>query len=245
MRRREFITMLTGFMVAGTFVQKGCATIINSTMPWKADATPTSFYPVIDEHKLVFFTQSEADVMGAIADCFIPSDELGIGGKEAGCVTFIDNQLAGAFGKGTKQYLVGPFLKGTPEQGPQYSFSPAERYKIGLAALDTYCKNTDGKSFDKLSNERQIAILEAMEEGTLPLPDNVHPKALFELMLQNVREGYLSDPIYGGNKGMASWKMLGFPGARYDFRFAMDRKGENLGIEPISLVMRSNHKQGI
>ena len=25
-------------------------------------------------------------------------------------------------------------------------------------------------------------------------------------------EGFFSDPIYGGNRDMASWKMIGYPG---------------------------------
>jgi gluconate 2-dehydrogenase gamma chain len=25
-------------------------------------------------------------------------------------------------------------------------------------------------------------------------------------------QGYFADPLYGGNKGKASWKMIGFPG---------------------------------
>ena len=240
MERRTFLKLATGFIVAGTFVQKGYATVINSRVPWQANATKTDFYPVIEPGKLVFFTQAEADVVGAIADCLIPSDDLSIGAKEAGCVTFIDHQLAGAFGQGKKQYRLGPFVKGTPEQGPQYDHAPAERYKLGLKALDDYCQKTDGKSFDKLSNERQIAIISDMEKGSLPLGINLEPKAFFELLLQNVREGYLADPIYGGNKGMVSWKMVGFPGARYDYRDFMDRKGEDWKIAPISLVMRYN-----
>lgn len=240
MKRREFITLMTGFMVAGSFIQKGYATVINSRMPWTPSAIKTNFYPTIDENKLAFFTQEEADVMGAITDCLIPSDELSVGGKEAGCVTFIDYQLAGAFGKGTKQYLAGPFLKGTPEQGPQYSYSPAERYRIGLAAFDKYCKKTYNNSFDKLPNAQQITILQQMENGQLPLGPDVQPQALFELILLNVREGYLSDPIYGGNKNMVSWKMIGFPGARYDFRDYMDKKGEDWNIPPISLNTRQN-----
>lgn len=38
------------------------------------------------------------------------------------------------------------------------------------------------------------------------------------MLIQNVREGFFADPLYGGNKDMAGWKMLGFPGARYDYR---------------------------
>ncbi len=55
-------------------------------------------------------------------------------------------------------------------------------------------------------------------------------------MLQNAREGYLSDPLYGGNKDMAGWKMIGFPGARYDYRPYLTRRGEELNLIPVSLI---------
>jgi gluconate 2-dehydrogenase gamma chain len=31
-------------------------------------------------------------------------------------------------------------------------------------------------------------------------------------------EGMFADPIYGGNRGKAAWKMLGFPGVIADHR---------------------------
>lgn len=34
MERRTFLKLATGFIVAGTFVQKGYATVINSRVPW-------------------------------------------------------------------------------------------------------------------------------------------------------------------------------------------------------------------
>ena len=61
-------------------------------------------------------------------------------------------------------------------------------------------------------------------------------KEIFEQVLANVREGFLSAPIYGGNKGMASWKMLCFPGARYDSRDVIAKKGQKLNIIPTSLI---------
>ncbi len=40
----------------------------------------------------------------------------------------------------------------------------------------------------------------------------------FEQALQHTIEGFFADPIYGGNREMVSWKLIGFPGARYDYR---------------------------
>jgi len=38
---------------------------------------------------------------------------------------------------------------------------------------------------------------------------------------------------------MASWKMIGFPGARYDFRDLLDKKGQKLNIIPTSMIDNS------
>jgi len=75
-----------------------------------------------------------------------------------------------------------------------------------------------------------------MEANRLNMGAEVETKVFFELLLQNVREGFLADPIYGGNKEMTSWKMLGFPGARYDFRDLLSKKGQKLNIIPTSLI---------
>ena len=37
-------------------------------------------------------------------------------------------------------------------------------------------------------------------------------RTFFAVVYQTVMEGMFADPIYGGNRGMAAWKMLGFPG---------------------------------
>ena len=34
----------------------------------------------------------------------------------------------------------------------------------------------------------------------------------FNQFLNLTMEGYFGDPIYGGNKDKAAWKMIGFPG---------------------------------
>ena len=46
------------------------------------------------------------------------------------------------------------------------------------------------------------------------------------MFLQNVKEGYFADPIYGGNRDMAAWKMIGFPGAHYNYKEWVARHGE-------------------
>jgi hypothetical protein len=68
--------------------------------------------------------------------------------------------------------------------------------------------------------------------------DGVKAKAFFELLLQNTPEGFFSDPIYGGNRDMVGWKLIGFPGARYDYRPYVDKHGAQLDLPPVGLKGR-------
>ncbi|RQT41415.1 gluconate 2-dehydrogenase subunit 3 family protein [Burkholderia cepacia] len=232
MLRRKFLSSMLLF-VAGVATAK--AKIIFGGMPWFKD--PAVLPDPVVAGGWTFFTADEAETVEAISDRLIPADELGMGGKEAGCAVFIDRQLSGDYGKAATQYRLGEFKKGTPQQGPQFSDTPAERYRKGLAALDSHCRESFRQRFVAMSPDRQDALLSQIETGQVALGE-IEPKAFFNMVLQNVREGYFADPIYGGNKDMAGWKMLGFPGARYDFRDVIGRRGEDLKIIPISLIGR-------
>ena len=68
-------------------------------------------------------------------------------------------------------------------------------------------------------------------------------KAFFALLLQNTLEGYFADPIYGGNRDMAAWRMIGFPGAHYDFRPYVSRFGEPYALPPVGISGRPEWKR--
>ncbi len=53
--------------------------------------------------------------------------------------------------------------------------------------------------------------LKALEQGKAAL-DDFDGKQFFEALLQITMEAFFADPIYGGNRNKASWRMLGFPG---------------------------------
>jgi gluconate 2-dehydrogenase gamma chain len=235
MKRREFLTSITALGVASSIPTLAQAEVVNGGQPWQPGKVQTPPAPP-RTGGLQYLTQHEFDTVAAIAERFIPADDLSISGKEAGCAIFIDRQLAGDYGNAVAVYRLGRFVKGTPEQGPQSPLTPAQRYRLGIAALDTATQKQFGKTFVALNGEQQDAILQAMESNKLDLGEQVETRVFFELLLQNVREGFLSDPIYGGNKDMASWKMIGFPGARYDFRDLLAKKGQKLNIIPTSLI---------
>jgi gluconate 2-dehydrogenase gamma chain len=209
----------------------------SSTLPWEAkDISP----PIpVRPGPWVYFTPYEAAAVEAIVDRLIPPDNSGPGGKAAGCAVFIDRQLAGAFGDSRKLYMRPPFANGTRSQGLQSPIVPKERYRASLAALDDYCKATfAGKGFASLAAVHQDQVLAGLENGEIELRDG-SGKAFFEAVLANTIEGFFADPIYGGNREMAGWKLVGFPGARYDYRDHIAKHNEPYPLPPVSILGRS------
>ncbi|MBS7810125.1 gluconate 2-dehydrogenase subunit 3 family protein [Roseococcus pinisoli] len=212
------------------------ARTIRGALPWSAgEAYPP---PRLSAAGWLFFTEAEAAAVTAMANRLIPPDELGAGGAEAGCATFIDRQLAGSFGTSDWLYMQGPFPAGTPQQGLQEEHPPNRRYREALAAIAAHCREKmGGRLFHTLSSQEQDALLTAMEAGTSGIA-GLRDKSFFELLLQNVMEGYFADPAYGGNREMVGWKLVGFPGARYDFREMLDRLDQPYTDPPVGLFGR-------
>jgi gluconate 2-dehydrogenase gamma chain len=63
------------------------------------------------------------------------------------------------------------------------------------------------------------------------------------MFLQNTKEGYFSDPVYGGNKDMGAWKMIGFPGAHYNYKEWVSRHGERVPYPTVGFKGRPGWKE--
>jgi gluconate 2-dehydrogenase gamma chain len=205
----------------------GPSQTFRGAVPWQegtADAPPGA-----SGSGFVFFTAAEVAFINAAVGRLIPSDAVGPGGVEAGVPFFLDRQLAGKFGRGDHYYLGGPWPKGSPEQGYQSRFSPAQLYRAAIAAIDKYVgANFNGAALGNLGENDQDKVLKGLESGDIKLDDGVDSKTFFAMLLQNTKEGYFSDPIYGGNKDLGAWKMIGFPGAHYDYKEWVPRHGERV-----------------
>jgi gluconate 2-dehydrogenase gamma chain len=186
----------------------------------------------------LYFTDSEAATVEALADRIIPPDPQTPGGKDAGCAVFIDRQLAGPYGHREGLYTHPPFLQGAKEQGPQSAQNPAQVYRAALAALDRYCRSREnGKPWLELAAERQDEVLLGLEKGTVEL-EGIDGKSFFDTLLKDMQGGFFADPVYGGNRDMCAWKMIGFPGARYDYRDWVGRHNERYPYPPVSIAGR-------
>jgi len=204
--RRKF---LLGAGMAGTAVAAGLAEPAPAQVqtPVAAPAIP----PASEPQPMLVLSAAEAAFISAVADTMIPADALSPSGTDCGIVTFADRQLASAWGGGAKMYRSGPFRKGKPEHGYQLALTPREFFAAGIAATNAWTRKLHGKDFDRLAPTDREAALKALEAGRAELGD-LNGREFFDALLNLVMEGFLADPIYGGNKDKAAWKMIGFPG---------------------------------
>ncbi|MGI4954445.1 MAG: gluconate 2-dehydrogenase subunit 3 family protein [Janthinobacterium lividum] len=233
--RRQLLATTAAIGTATMAGRPAGARVISRALPW----SPNEAYPStpVVPGPWQFFTAEEAAAVEAIANRLIPADDLGPGGKDAGCAVFIDRQLVGPYGNNAWLYMEPPFVPDAAANfGLQSPVAPARRYRDGLAALASYTRQAfGGRLFHQLDPADQDAVLTGLEKGDVKIADG---KAFFNQVQANVVEGYFADPIYGGNKDMCGWKLVGFPGVRYDYRDVIDNPNRPYTLPPVSLMGR-------
>ena len=168
-------------------------------LPGTADAATQAAPPA-----LKFLTKWEFDFVTAMAETIWPTDDLGPGAKVAGVGYYIDGQLAGGWGQGHRFYLNGPFFPAADSgHGWQIPMTPADVYRAFLPAYDQYVRTTYGNALRELRRRRpRPQALNDLRTGkaVIPLGGSTAFSSVdfFNLFRQNVLEGMLADPAYGG-----------------------------------------------
>src|ERR1700720_3814418 len=138
----------------------------------------------------LFFNNEELAFIEAAVERLIPKDEQWAGALEAGVPNYIDKQLGGAWGAGERLYRSGPWQAGTPSQGYQLPYTPAELFRTALAAINQELSQTP---FAQMSPDQQDKYLKSLEGGGKDLggvPGDVFFAHLWECTL----EGFFRDP---------------------------------------------------
>jgi gluconate 2-dehydrogenase gamma chain len=139
----------------------------------------------------VSLTSQEMTTLKAALARMLPNDDLGPGAIEADVHVYIDRALAG-------------------------SYKPARPlYTQLLSTFDKAAASTGATSFSALSASSQDSVLMQVEAGTapgVPASDQAAAMANFQLLLSHMREGMFADPMYGGNRDLAGWQLIGYPG---------------------------------
>jgi gluconate 2-dehydrogenase gamma chain len=155
-------------------------------------ATPGAQHPSGSEHG-AFFNHADAATIAAITERIMPSAPGKPGARDADVLNYIDLALAGAYSE------------------------LQDFYRRGLASLDAYSRATHKESFVHLSPERQDEVLAALESDKAAGFNYPTGREFFSVLRTHTMEGMFADPLYGGNKDFAGWRLVGFPGAQAIF----------------------------
>ncbi len=109
--------------------------------------------------------------------------------------------------------MQGPWKPGVPSQGYQLPLTPAQLYRAGIEATNAHCHKTYGKSFDRLDEQAREELLVSLSSGKLVFDNGLPSRVFWSTLYATVMEGMFADPIYGGNRDKAGWRLIGFPGA--------------------------------
>jgi len=221
------------------FLRLGIVPIVAVSLPACSDRSAgganNSQRDAPPDYKPGFFNDVEWGFIVAACDRLIPADEIGPGALEAGVPEFIDRHMQTPYAAGDIWYMQGPFIEAGPEFGYQGPLPVRDILRVGIAEINRYCaKNLGGKTFEQLEHARQEALLKDAEGGKLAL-ENISARTFFGQLLGETRTGYFCDPQHGGNKGMVSWKMIGYPGVRADYIDWVSVRDQPYPLPPVDL----------
>src|SRR6478609_7465965 len=193
--------ILRGAVVGGAAAASATGGI---AQPQNARAQQPVAAPVAsDAAGYAFFNLEEAAFIEALVDHMVPADEVSPKGTDLGINIYIDRALAGAWGKGERLYMQGPWKQGAPSQGYQLPLTPAQLYRAGIAATNAHCRKTYGRSFDRIEDAQREEVLIGLSTAKIKFDNGLPVRVFWDTVYQTVIEGMYSDPIYGGNRNKA------------------------------------------
>ncbi len=161
---------------------------------------------------LVNLTARETEILAAMADRLIPSDELGPGAVEAGALRFIDRLLSES-GSGS-----------------------LDAYRAGIAALDRYSRSSRSAPFVELSERDQDSLLIDVQSGSATgaaTGFQGSSASFFNMVKSHTWRGTFGDPEYGGNVDFIGWDILRYPGVRMGITAEDQKRLEADELEPV------------
>jgi gluconate 2-dehydrogenase gamma chain len=202
----------------------------------------------------------EQTELEAIVETVIPTDSNGPGAKQAGVVYFIDRQLSADYGSSGVMYMEGPFVlsgqqgpitldgityqHGTPLQsvaaGTHYQYAMNMQYfwKWGLAALQTYANSAYGANYEQLSANDQVQVLQDIWANKPSSFNGIVPSDFAYELFYMTWCGFLTDPLYGGNRNMVGWSLVGFNGTNQGNFYGEGHTPLELALSPTPVPLK-------
>jgi gluconate 2-dehydrogenase gamma chain len=190
------------FLIGATVGAAGA--VASATIVTEAEAQTKTSARAVDHAMMhgsggghgAFLNNDDLATVAAFTERLMPDAPGEPGAKEAGVSNYIDLALSGAYA------------------------DLQDFYRRGLIALDAYCNATFKESFVYLKPAQQDETITAMETGKATGFSWPSAQAFFNTLRTHTMEGMFADPIYGGNKDFAGWRLVGFPGAQPTFTAA-------------------------
>ncbi len=177
---------------------------------------PAAADALLEEERFQALSSGEAKIVEAAASRIFPTTDTP-GAAEAGVVHYIDRTLKEIY----------------PKQ--------IASYREGCAALERNAKETFGRQFTELAPDQQDKILSAFEKGTASgLAD---ASEFFALLRKHTMEGMFCEPMYGGNRGLVGWRLVGFPGQQFGYEDPYINRVVDL--EPIAHEMPFSQQEAL
>jgi gluconate 2-dehydrogenase gamma chain len=232
--RRDF---LKSAVIGGAAAAGGTAALAPTptAQAQKPETAPATAAPEAVGYE--FLNLDEAAFIETLVDHMVPADEISPKGTDLGVNIYIDRALAGAWGKGERLYMQGPWKQGAPTQGYQLPLTPAQLYRAGIAATNAHCLRTYGKVFDRLDEKQREEVLIGLSTGKVSFDNGLPVRVFWTTIYQTVMEGMFSDPIYGGNRDKAGWRLIGFPGVIAVHRENVEKyRDKPFPADPVSIA---------
>jgi gluconate 2-dehydrogenase gamma chain len=191
--RRTFLVRAA--IGAGTVAGAGLVPDANGQNPEQHDANAQAATQLRSSGSAhgAFLNHDNAATVAAFTERLMPGAPGKPGARDAGVLNYIDLALAGAYA------------------------DLQDFYRRGLAQLDAYCRTIHNEPFVRLGAARQDQVIASLEQGTATGFTWPTAQEFFNTIRTHTMEGMFADPIYGGNKDFAGWRLVGFPGAQAVF----------------------------
>ena len=112
-----------------------------------------------------------------------------------------------------------------------------ENQRPERATPNGFCVKTYGKPFEKISASQRQEFLLGLQAGKVAFENGPPARVFFTTLYQNVMEGMFADPIYGGNRNKAGWKMIGFPGViAVHYQNVEKFRDKKYSVDPVSIA---------
>lgn len=191
--RRELLKSAGAAGAAALIPARAAAAPPAPTAAPVSPASPSTLPPAAPVGPLMNLTARETEILSAMVDRLIPSDDMGPGALEAGALRYIDRALSEA------------------------ESDSVEAYRAGLAALDRYAKYSRGAPFLELSDlDKDSVLIDVQLGGATGAGVGFvgSSGSFFNMVKSHTWQGTFGDPMYGGNVDFIGWDILDYPGVR-------------------------------